>query len=468
MKKVFIRIPIFLVFLMAISISIVLGQQNLPNFIIIFADDMGYGDVGTYGHPTINTPSLDRMAFEGQKWTNFYSSSSVCTPSRAGLLTGRLPIRSGMCSSNRRVLFPDSNGGLPQTEITIARSLKQKNYATACIGKWHLGHLEGYQPLDHGFDYYYGIPYSNDMDRIGGLSGREASYNPEVSFFNVPLMRNREIIERPAEQTTITKRYTEEAVGFIKKNKNKPFFLYLAHTMPHVPLFTSKEFEGRSIRGIYGDVIEEMDWGVGQIIKTLKEEGLEKNTLLVFTSDNGPWLIYDDKGGSSGLLREGKGTSYEGGMRVPAIFWWPGKIKTGVVHDIGSTLDLFLTINSIAGIQSPKDRLYDGYDISKTLFNAERSDRESIIYYHGEEVFAIRHGDWKIHFKTWENAYSSNQQIVAHDPPMLFNLSVDPSEKHDQASRHPEIIEKLKLMVDKHRQTVEPVENQLIKRIVSN
>jgi len=440
-------------------------QTNDPNIIVIFADDMGYGDMSINGHPTIKTPNLDKMATEGQKWTNFYASSSVCTPSRAGLLTGRLPIRTGMCSSKRRVLFPDSSGGLPQSEITIAKSLKQKDYATACIGKWHLGHLEGYQPLDHGFDYYFGIPYSNDMDRVEGVNAREVCMHPEVRYFNVPLIRNREVIERPADQTAITKRYTEEAVNFIRANQSKPFFIYLANSMPHVPLFASEDFEGKSMRGLYGDVIEEIDWSVGEIIKTLKEENLDKNTLVVFTSDNGPWLVFNENGGSAGLLREGKGTSYEGGMREPAIFWWPGKVQPGIITETGSTLDLFPTINSIARIDIPKDRVYDGHDVSEVLFNHGKTNRESIFYYHGEEVFAVRSGNWKAHFKTQENIYTAKAEIVVHEPPMLFNLATDPSEKYDLASEYPEIIERLRKVVSQHVETIKPVENQLEKLI---
>ncbi len=280
------------------------GANKRPNFIIIFCDDMGYGDLTCYGHPTIRTPNLDKMAVEGQKWTNFYAGASVCTPSRAALLTGRLPIRSGMCSDRRRVLFPDSAGGLPKSEVTIAEALKGEGYATACIGKWHLGHLKQYLPTNNGFDSYFGIPYSNDMDRIGG-QGRQAFLEPKTEYFNVPLMRDEEIIERPADQNTIIKRYTEEAVKFVRKSKNKPFFLYLAHNLPHVPLFVSQKFRDKSLRGLYGDVIEEIDFGVGQILSTLRREGLAENTFVVFTSDNGPWLIFNEHGGSAGLLREG-------------------------------------------------------------------------------------------------------------------------------------------------------------------
>lgn len=434
-----------------------------PNIIIIFADDMGYGDIGVYGHPTILSPNLDKMAAEGIKWTNFYASSSVCTPSRAGLLTGRLPVRSGMAHEKVRVLFPTSTGGLPQTEITIAKALKEKDYRTALVGKWHLGHLPGFQPLDHGFDEYFGIPYSNDHDLKKGLGYVKTITHAKDGNFNVPLMRNRDIIERPADQNTITRRYTQEAVSFIKKNSNRPFFLYLAHSMPHVPLFASDQFRGSSDRGLYGDVIEEIDWSVGQVLNTLSEQGLSENTLVVFTSDNGPWLIMGTHGGSAGLLKSGKGTSYEGGMREPAIFWWPQKIKPAVAHNTASTLDLFPTIMSIAGIELPSDRSYDGYDLSPTIFEGKNSERENVFYYHGTEVFAVRQGKWKVHFKTIANIYTQEQTIITHTPPQVFNLLLDPSEQFDLATSNPAVIESAAKLVAQHQRSIKPVENQLIK-----
>jgi len=363
---------------------------------------MGYGDVGVYGHPTIRTPNLDEMAREGQKWTSFYVAASVCTPSRAGLITGRLPIRSGMCSSRRRVLFPDSMGGLPESEHTIASLLKKAGYATACIGKWHLGHLPPYLPTEHGFDYYFGIPYSNDMDQQfpDGVGYQEGCKNPQPGYFNPPLMRNTEIIERPAEQATITKRYTQEALSFMEENRENPFFIYLAHSMPHVPLYRSKDFENRSLRGIYGDVIEEIDWSVGEILAALKHLDLDKNTLVVFTSDNGPWLIFDDHGGSAGLLRGGKGGTYEGGMREPALFWFPGTVKPQVVTGLGTTLDLLPTLCSLADLELPGDRIYDGYDLSPVLKGLGESPRDMVFYYRGTEIYALRKGAYKAHFIT--------------------------------------------------------------------
>ena len=436
-------------------------RSDKPNIVVIFADDLGYGDLGVYGHPTIKTPNLDQMAIEGQKWTNFYASSSICTPSRTGLLTGRLPIRSGMCSNKRGVLFPDSKGGIPEYEILISEVLKEQGYNTACVGKWHLGHLPQFLPTSNGFDSYYGIPYSNDMDRIDGAGYNETGPNPKVEYFNVPIMRNEEIIERPANQHTIVSRYTNESIKFIKENKDQPFFLYLAHSLPHVPLFASEKFEGTSKRGLYGDVVEEIDWSVGQILAALKENGLDKNTLVVFSSDNGPWLHFKEAGGSAGLLREGKGTSYEGGMREPGIFWWPEKINPGVITDIGSTLDLFPTICQITGSEVPTDRLYDGVDISSVLFEEKSSDRDEIFYYDNAELFAIRKGKWKIHYSTRENAYSRDVQLVKHDPPLLYNLEVDPSEKYNLATEHPDVIEQFESISQDHLASVKPVVDQL-------
>ncbi len=440
--------------------------KTRPNFVIILGDDLGYGDLGVFGHPTIRTPNLDRMAQEGQKWTNFYAAASVCTPSRAGIMTGRLPIRSGMCDDKHRVLFPDSAGGLPQSEITIARALKNAGYATACVGKWHLGHLPQYLPTRHGFDYYFGIPYSNDMDRVGG-KGREAFAEQKREFWNVPLMRNEAIIERPANQNTITKRYTEETIKFIKSNKDKPFFVYLAHNLPHVPLFVSDDFADISLRGLYGDVVEEIDSGVGQILQTLKDEKIDENTLVVFTSDNGPWLSFNELGGSAGLLREGKGCTFEGGMREPTIFRWPGTIKPGVVADIGATMDLFPTFCKLAGIEIPGDRIMDGFDISPTLTEAKKSPRDIMFFYRGTQLYAIRKGNYKAHFFT-QISYVGDQTKYTHEPPLLYDLGVDPGEKYNIADKHPDIIADLRQEVAKHQANLVPGENQLVKRIGQN
>ena len=322
-----------------------------PNIVIITADDLGYGDLGSYGHPEIHTPHLDRMAREGQRWTSFYAQAPVCSPSRAALLTGRVHLRSGMFGRRVGVFFPDSRAGLPAAEITVAEALRDQGYATGIVGKWHLGHLPEYLPGRHGFDYWFGIPYSNDMDwqDTPGIARREALYDPRIDYWRVPLFRNDEEIERPADQRTLTRRYAEEAVAFVERHRDEPFFLYLPHTMPHVPLFRSAAFTGHSTAGVYGDVIEEIDWAVGEVLGALERLDLASNTLVVFTSDNGPWTLFRTHGGSAGPLRHGKGTTFEGGMRVPGIFWWPGAIAPGVTREIGSATDLFTTAIALSG-----------------------------------------------------------------------------------------------------------------------
>jgi arylsulfatase A-like enzyme len=446
-----------------------------PNVVIVLCDDLGYGDLGVYGHPTIRTPRLDRMAAEGQRWTSFYVADSVCTPSRAGLLTGRLPIRNGMnpVTEDRRVFFPDSTGGLPASEVTIARLLKARGYATTAIGKWHLGHLPPFLPMAHGFDGYFGIPYSNDMEMlpipgatmIGGEDPQKRSrmMDPRIEYWNVPLMRGEAVVERPADQRTITRRYTEEAVAFMRKNAARPFFLYLAHTMPHLPLFASPPFAGRSPRGLYGDVVEEIDWSVGQVLDTLSELKLDEQTLVLFTSDNGPWSIFDEQAGSTGPLRGAKGATFEGGMRVPAIFRWPGAIPPGVVTDTGATLDLLPTLAALAGASVPTDRVFDGYDLSAVLRGLARSPRQDVFYYRGPKLYALRHGPWKAHFFT-RSEYGDDPE-VAHDPPLLHHLDQDPGEKFDVASRHADVVATLRKIAADHAQTLRPVENQIVKRL---
>ena len=440
------------------------NKASQPNFIIIFTDDQGYGDLGCYGHPTIKTPNLDRMAAEGQKWTSFYVAANVCTPSRAALMTGRLPIRSGMYSDKRRVLFPDSDGGLPQSEISIARQLKQKGYRTAAIGKWHLGHLPAYLPTSHGFDSYYGIPYSNDMDRVNTVEYKESFLNPKTEYFNVPILRDTTEIERPADQTTIVKRYTSEAQKIIKESKNRPFFIYMAHSLPHVPLFASKDFLDKSDRGLYGDVIEEIDWSVGEILNTLRQQGLDKNTYVVFTSDNGPWAIFNEHGGSSGLLYGAKGTSYEGGVRVPAIFWGPGRIKPAVISQMGSTMDLFPTFSKLAGLAVPTDRVYDGYDLSGVLMGKKENPRNEMFYYHDQHLFAARKGAFKLVYYS-NNPLGYPQKLEKLATPLLYNVEHDPSERYDLAAKYPQVIQEIEAMVQQHLSNAKPAASHLEKRI---
>ena len=440
--------------------------DQLPNLVIIFADDLGYGDLGVYGHPTIRTPNLDRMAAEGMKFTQFYAAASVCTPSRAGIMTGRLPIRSGMVSSVRRVLFPDSQLGLPSEEITIAEALKVRGYATACVGKWHLGHLPPYLPTANGFDTYFGIPYSNDMDRVQPGPASEIFGNPKSEYWNVPLMRNEEIIERPADQTTITKRYTEETVQFIRDHKTEPFFIYLAHNLPHVPLFRSEAFIDTSRRGLFGDVIEEIDWSVGQVLATLQEEGLAENTLVFFTSDNGPWLVYNAQGGSAGLLHGGKGMTWEGGMREPGLAWWPGTITPGSVNmEIASTMDLFPTALDMAGIDLPTDRIIDGISLLPVFEGIPEAEvHDTYFFYRGTTLYSARKGPWKAHFITeWE--YLADNRRTEHDPPLLFNLDRDPSEQYNVAGEFPDVIADILAEVERHKSNLVARPTQLEARI---
>jgi len=454
-------------------------KSNLkPNFIVVFVDDMGYGDLGSYGHPTISTPNLDKMAYEGQKWTQFYSASSVCTPSRAGLLTGRLPIRNGMIGSKNRVLFPDSKYGLPNSEITIAEKLKENGYKTVAIGKWHLGHKKEYLPLQHGFDYYYGIPYSNDMDKINGETccpgskywQKYQNRSPgSTNYYNVPLIENNEIIERPVDQTTITKRFSDKAIEFIKKNKEDNFFIYLAHNLPHIPLYTSDDFLGKSKRGLYGDVIEEIDHGIGLIMEELKKNNLDKNTIVVFTSDNGPWLPFETHSGSAGLLREGKGTTWEGGQRIPGIFWGAG-IKPGVINDLGSTMDIFPTLLEMSNTSMVDDRIMDGISIKNTLLKHEPSKRETIFYYRSREIYAIRYGEFKAHLIT-QGAYNypkgSDRKFIL-DKPLLYNLNIDPSEKYNVADKNPKILVEINKILEKHKKNLKAPKDLLKDREVES
>ena len=434
------------------------SDDRPPNIVIIFADDLGYGDLGSYGHPTIATPTLDQMAAERQRWTNFYVGASVCSPSRAGLLTGRLHVRSGMYGSSEatRVLFPDSTGGLPLDEITIAEVLREQGYATGVVGKWHLGHLPQYLPTEHGFDSWFGLPYSNDMDATIQFSGWRTPeyYEPRIEYWNVPLMRDAEIVERPAAQESLTRRYTEEAVAFIEANAERPFFLYMPHTMVHIPLFREAAFAGQSRAGIYGDVIEEIDWSVGQILETLDRLGLDDDTLVVFTSDNGPWTVFGEHGGTAGLLRRGKGSTWEGGMRVPAIFRWPGRITSGVVRDMGSTLDLFSTVMGLVGGDVPTDRTMDSFDLSPTLLEGASSPRETMFFHRYGELYAVRKGAYKAHFIT-QGSYGEGTERAEHDPPLLYNLEHDPSERFDVAGANPAIVADLVAEAEAHMTSLE-------------
>jgi arylsulfatase A-like enzyme len=419
-------------------------EARAPNLVILLADDLGYGDLGCYGHPTIHTPNLDRMAAEGMKFTQYYAAP-YCTPSRAALLTGRLPIRSGL----NYVLFPTSDGGIPDDEVTLAEALKARGYATLCVGKWHLGHLARYLPTRHGFDHYFGIPYSNDMDL------KKEKQPP------IPLLRDESIIEQPAVQETLTLRYTREALRFIRGHprgagQEHPFFLYLPYTSAHVPLHASKAFRGKSPRGPYGDVVEEIDWSVGQVLAALRDEGLAESTLVIFTSDNGPWLIQQLHGGSAGLLREGKGSTWEGGVRVPCLAWWPGTIDPGrVIRDLATEMDLFTTCVELAGARLPDDRPIDGVSLVPVLRGTGPSPRQHVYYYLDTELMAVRRGPWKLHLQTINPAVDQRQPI-AREPPLLFHLATDPSERFNLANQYPHVIEQLRKDIAAHRRDLKP------------
>lgn len=466
-----IRVPLHLMVVLCVCTfwnaprSLASDRASLPNVVIIFCDDLGWGDLGCFGNPVIRTPNLDRLAAEGQKWTQFYVADPLCTPSRAALLTGRYPIRNGMTSQTRTVLFPDSGGGLPPEEVTLAELLKQKDYATGAFGKWHLGHLPPYLPTRQGFDTYYGIPYSNDMDFVTGSPPYrqhaigDARYEAKPEFWNVPLLRDETIIERPVDQNTITRRYTEEAIKFIRDHRDQPFFVYLAHSMPHVPLFASDEFQGRSIRGLYGDVVEEIDWSVGRIVETLQQLQLAERTLVVFSSDNGPWLSFQTHGGSAGPLRAGKGTTFEGGQRVPTIFYWPGTIRPGVVTQLGSTLDIMATVASLTGTALPNDRTLDSYDLSPVLLGNGPSPRQEFFYWTRGELHAVRVGPWKLHIKAREPVNYHRQ--ITLERPQLYHLEYDISEKYDVADSHPDIVQQLLTRVDQHMASITPHQDML-------
>ena len=389
------------------------------NFIIILCDDLGYGDIHSNGSP-LSTPHLDRMAREGMRFTNAISANPVCSPSRAALLTGRYPTRIGV----PKVLLPPDTGGLAKNEITLAEFLKKKGYATGCIGKWHIGHQPDQMPLHRGFDSYFGIPYSNDL-------------KPTLVY------ENETVIETEADQASLTRRYTDRAVQFIENNPNKPFFLYLAHTFPHIPLHASEAFRGKSEFGIYGDVVSELDCSTGRILDTLRRSGLDSNTMVIFTSDNGPWYQ-----GSHGQSRGRKGATWEGGVRVPFLAWQPGSIPAGrSSKSVVSHLDLFPTIAGRCELQPPKPT--DGADIWPILTGRQQVvKREDLLYFMDTHLQCIRRGNWKLHVAR-HNAWLFSPETAIRlknlplPAPEIYNLALDPDESYDVSARHPALVRDL-------------------------
>lgn len=397
------------------------SKDNNPNIVIIFCDDLGYGDVACFGATDISTPHIDRMAEEGMKFTEFYSASPVCSPSRAALLTGRYPQRMGI----NGVFFPESYTGIPDEEETIAEMLKRHGYSTGHVGKWHLGHRHPFLPLQNGFDEYFGIPYSNDMESVVYMEGND------VAEFHV-------------DQRYTTKTYTEKAVEFINNHSDGPFFLYLAHSMPHVPIYASEKFIGTSNRGLYGDVIQEIDWSVGEVLNALEEKNVLDNTLVVFSSDNGPWLVMEDHGGSAGILREGKQYTFEGGQRVPTLAMWPEKVQPGSVYeDMGTMMDWFPTIAEIVGDTLPTNQTIDGVSIFNVLKGDGVRPEKGFLYFDLAELQCYRKGDWKV--KKYFEGYDGSpwKKGVASHPPLLINLKDDPGEQNNLADEFPEKFQEL-------------------------
>ncbi|MEX2401060.1 MAG: sulfatase [Rhodothermales bacterium] len=442
-----ISVPLLLLAL-ALSIAAPAEAQPIerPNFVFIFADDLGYADIGPFGSTVHRTPNLDRMADEGMRFTNFYVTSGVCTPSRASLMTGSYPRRVSLHENGRDqwVLFPANQRGLHPDEITVAEVLKQRGYATGMVGKWHLGDQPEFLPTRQGFDSYYGIPFSNDMGDVN----RPAAHP-------VPLLRGETVIEAPVDQRTITRRYTEEAVSFIQDHQDEPFFLYLAHTMPHNPTHASAPFRGRSINGRYGDTIEEIDWSTGEILAALDDLGLDERTMVIFTSDNG---ASDRWGGANYPLRGFKGSTMEGGMRVPMIARWPGQVPMGTTQDeLASTLDILPTFAHLSGGRVPEDRIIDGENFWPLLaghIGAVSSDDVFYYYYMGD-LEAVRSGRWKLHFlrndhqtsHLWLRADRRGEELDVR----LFDLSTDISENRDVSPNHPEVVSRLRDLAERAR-----------------
>jgi arylsulfatase A-like enzyme len=437
----------------AILAAAVAAADRLPNFIIIFLDDMGYADIGPFGAQGYETPQLDRMAREGRIFTDFYVSQAVCSASRASLLTGCYNVRLGILGA----LTHRAEHGINASEMTLAEVVKQKGYATACYGKWHLGHHPKFLPVNHGFDEYFGLPYSNDMWPYHPTAGKD--------YPSLPLIEGTRVVDAEVtgeDQAQLTRRYTERAVRFIERHRDRPFLVYLAHTMVHVPLHVSERFRGRTGRGLYADVVAEIDWSVGEILAALRRHRLEEHTLVLFTSDNGPWLSYGDHGGSAGPLREGKATTFEGGVRVPAILWWPGRVPAGTrCEEPVMTIDLLPTVARLVGARLPSHPI-DGKDIWPLMSGepGARSPQEAYYFYWGNELQAVRMGNWKLHFPHTYRTLAGRPGGTGGTPApyeearidlALFDLAADVGESRNVAAQHPDVVKRMRELAEKMR-----------------
>lgn len=460
MKKIF--QPLLLLAVLFIQQSHKSIDQRPPNIVVIFMDDMGYGDISCNGALDIYTPVMDKLANKGMRFTNFMSAQAVCSASRASLLTGCYANRVGISGA----LMPNSKIGLSHDETTIAELLKQRKYATGIFGKWHLGDAPEFLPLNQGFDEYLGIPYSNDMWPVdfdgtpAKVGTNKANYPPLAWIKNNERVESIQTLE---DQSLITSRITDASIQFIKKNKNKPFFLYMPSPMPHVPINASKNFRGKSKEGLYGDVIQEIDYSIGRIVKTLEQEGLDKNTLVIITSDNGPWLNFGNHAGNTGGFREGKGASFEGGQRVPCIMYWNGVIPAGVVcNQLSSTLDILPTIAHFTGTTLPNKKI-DGVDLSGILKgDINLSPRKTFLYYYRRNALeAVREGNWKLVFDHPARSYMNKQPgkdgfpaTIPEDAPVtraLYDLRRDPGEQYDVQASFPDVVKRLEVLAEEAR-----------------
>jgi arylsulfatase A-like enzyme len=430
------------------SPSIADETTSPPNFVIIFCDDLGYADIEPFGAPKTRTPNLVQFASEGRKFTDFHVTSPVCTPSRASLLTGCYPKRVGLHTNEKGgwVLFPGNGRGLNANEVTLAEVLKARGYATACIGKWHLGDQPEFLPTRHGFDLYFGIPFSNDMGQITD-KGRTRPDRPPT-----PLLRGEQVIEEEPDQTQMTRRYTEEAIRFIEEHRDRPFLLYLPHSMPHWPQYAGESFAGKSANGRYGDAVEEIDWSTGELIGALKRLGLDQQTLVLFTSDNGGPIR---QGANNTPLRDGKGTTWEGGMRVPCLVRWSGHVPPGTTCDeLATTLDLLPTFARLAGAELPNDRILDGKDITPLLLDRPnaKTPHEVFFHYHLGQLQAVRSGPWKLIVPHVARPFQGQPARTVAVPVQLYNLADDLSETTNLAERHPDVVHRLMAFAESCRE----------------